>query len=93
MTEVFADAERAVIAGDAPALERLLLEHPQPLEQYGAHLYVPQGPGPQYKGTAEQIMAREQQLVARLVAAGATVEPAWLEQEDPRMQAALGGTS
>ena len=62
MSDVFAAAERAVIAGDAPALERLLANHPQLAGDYGAPPYVPEGPGPQYTGTAEKIIAREQQF-------------------------------
>ena len=62
MSEVFAAAERAVIAGDAPALERLLADHPQLAEDYGAPPYVPEGPGPHYSGTAEKIITREQQF-------------------------------
>ncbi len=59
---MFAAAERAVIAGDVAALDGLLAEHQPLAETYGAPPYVPEGPGPHYTGTAEQIIAREQQF-------------------------------
>jgi len=83
---VWESAEQAVIAGDVSTLERLLREHP------------------------ELVRARSTQdkcdiycdVVALLVAAGATVPPAWFVspardefveqvQAAPRMLAALGG--
>ena len=59
MKQVFAMAQRAVIAGDAPALDRLLREHPE-LRQHHPPAYVPSGPGPRYESAAESIIAREQ---------------------------------
>jgi len=54
-------AEKAVIAGDAPALERLLREHAELFRDRRPPSYTPAGPGPQYVDAgARAIIAREQ---------------------------------
>src|SRR5262249_27544374 len=58
---VWASAEKAVIAGDAPALERLLREHAELFRDRRPPSYTPAGPGPQYVDAgARAIIAREQ---------------------------------
>jgi len=53
-------AKNAVIAGDVPALERLLRENSQLFSQEQPPAYVPSGPGPRYAGAdARTIIARE----------------------------------
>jgi ankyrin repeat protein len=56
----FAEAQRAVIAGDAVALHRLMTEHEEFFRTHLAPAYVPHGPGPSYTvGDAEAIIARQ----------------------------------
>jgi ankyrin repeat protein len=57
---IFAEAQRAVIAGDAGALDRLLREHEPFIREHAPPAYRPAGPGPTYtRGDAEAIIARE----------------------------------
>ena len=51
-------AQRAVVAGDVPALEQLLRDNPE-LHKAQAPPYVPSGPGPHYADDARAIIARE----------------------------------
>jgi ankyrin repeat protein len=52
-------AQRAVIAGDVPALEHLLRDHPALFEKGQPPAYVPSGPGPRYTADAQAIIAHE----------------------------------
>jgi len=52
-------AQRAVVAGDVAALERLLREQPRLFGGHEPPPYIPSGPGPQYTGAAQAIIARE----------------------------------
>jgi hypothetical protein len=53
-------AREAVVAGDAPALNRLLQDHEALLRGQFPPPYVPSGPRPDYRtGVAEDIIARE----------------------------------
>lgn len=57
---VWESAQRAVIAGDVLALERLLHEHPRLFAEEEPPRYVPSGPGPTYaRRDARSVIARE----------------------------------
>jgi hypothetical protein len=53
-------ARDAIVAGDAPALNRLLHDHEALLRTQSPPPYVPSGPRPDYRtGTAKDVIARE----------------------------------
>jgi ankyrin repeat protein len=55
-------AQRAVVAGDVSALERLLRDNPALFEQGQPPAYVPSGPGPRFTADARSIIAREHEF-------------------------------
>lgn len=62
---IWSAARDAVVAGDAPALNRLLHDHEHLLRRQSSPPYVPSGPRPDYRtGIAEDIIAREHHFVS-----------------------------
>src|SRR5216684_522011 len=62
---IWRSAERAIIAGDAPALEKLLRDHQALFRDEQPPAYVPRGPRPDYSDLdARTIIAREHDVAS-----------------------------